>query len=142
MNGRALPAPQADVSDYPLRRATRQPVREGGRFDRLTVDDVQLRPRLDEEDEEQKAERRRHRMPHAATMELDSEAEESPPSLKRPLTFFSIGVLLMIGGGTWFRLNLDQGVIVIQAPMVMLVGLLLTLIGGLGYFRATRRSRT
>jgi hypothetical protein len=142
VNGSALPAPQTDISDYPLRRATRQPVREGGRFDRLTVDDVQLRPRLDVEDEEQKIERRRHRMTEDRRAEFEYEEDAATrPSLKRPITIFTIGVLLMIGGGTWFRLNLDQGVIVIQAPFVMLAGLVLTLVGALGYIRVTRGSR-
>jgi hypothetical protein len=138
-DGQALPAPQTNVSDYPLRRATRQPVREGGRFDRLTADDVQLRPKLDVEDEEQKAERRRHRMPHAAAEYGDDDAEETLKSRRRPITILSIGVALMIGGGAWFRINIDRGIIVLQAPIVFLAGLILTMVGALGYFRHSPR---
>jgi hypothetical protein len=137
-DGQALPAPQADVSDYPLRRATRQPVRESSRFDRLTADDVQLRPRLDEEDEEQKAERRRHRT--ASPLDFQDDDEE-PPSRKRPIIIFSVGAAMLIAGGAWFRIDLDQGFIEVRALLLMLAGLVLTLVGGLGYLLTTSRPR-
>jgi hypothetical protein len=135
-NGRALPAPQADLSDYPLRRATRQPVREDSRFDGLTADDVQLRPRLDVEDEEQKAERRAHRVLQAKTE--DDDDYEHRPSRKRPITIMAIGVLLMFGSGVWFRVNIDRGIIVLQAPIVFVAGLILSLVGAIGYYRRSK----
>jgi hypothetical protein len=134
-DGRAIPAPQADVSDYPLRRATRQPVRDRGSFDGLTADDVQLRPRLDEEDEEQKEARRHHRMPHSALDEYGDGHADQGPSRTRPMVLMAVGVLLMFGGGVWFRVKIESGVIVLQAPLVFLAGLMLALVGALGYFR-------
>jgi hypothetical protein len=137
-NGRALPAPQTDVSDYPLKRATRQPVREKSAYDGLTADDVQLRPRLDEEDEEQKAERRRHRVPQAAMRE-EYEDDEPAPSKKRPLAMIAVGVLMMFTAGIWFRVKLESQVIVIQAPILFVAGMILTLVGVLGYYRRSSR---
>jgi len=134
-DGRAEAVPHADDSDYPLRRVTRQPVREKSRFDGLTADDVQLRPRLSEEDEEQKAERRRHRMPHATIEEEDDHAPARPRP-KRPLVMLAAGVLMMIGSGVWFRVTVELGhdIPVLQAPIVFFAGLLLVAIGGLRYY--------
>jgi hypothetical protein len=137
-DGRALPAPKADVSDYPLQRATRAPVRDKSRFDGLTADDVELRPRLDEEDEEQKIARRRHRMPHAA-LSTDDDGDEDRPSRVRPLLTIALGVLAMIAAGVWFRVKLEHDVIVVQAPFLFVAGLILALVGALGYYRRSGR---
>jgi hypothetical protein len=125
----------ADNSDYPLRRVTRQPVREKSRFDGLSADDVQLRPRLSEEDAEQKAERRRHRMPHALLADEEDEAPRGPRP-KRPLVMVGAGLLMMLGSGLWFRLAVELGwnVPLLQAPVVFFAGLLLVAIGGLRYY--------
>jgi hypothetical protein len=138
VDGSALPAPQSDVSDYPLRKVTRQPVREKSRFDGLTADDVQLRQRLDVEDEEQKAARSRHRTPHSIEA-IDDDDEDLRQKRKRPIAFAAVGVLLMFAGGIWFRVNIDQGIIVLQAPIVFVAGLVLALVGALGYFRLTKK---
>lgn len=134
-DGRAVAAPHVDDSDYPLRRVTRQPVREKSRFDGLTADDVQLRPKLSEEDEEQKAERRRHRMPHPAVDYGQDGEQEARPLPRRPVAMMSVGVLMMIGSGVWFRVMIERGVIVLQAPFIFFAGLILALIGTLRYFR-------
>jgi len=139
VDGKALAGPKSDVSDYPLQRVTRQPVRERSRFDGLTSDDVQLRRPLDVEDEEQKAERRRHRMPHS--VEAGDDDDEAKPSLVRPIAFMTIGVLMMFGGGLWFRMNIDYGIIVIQAPLLFAAGMILALVGGLRYVRLTGKRR-
>jgi hypothetical protein len=140
-NGSGLSGAQADVTDYPLRRVNRQPVRHDNRFDGLTSDDVQLRPRLDEEDEEQKAERRRHRAPNAAEF-AEEEPEEKPLHwLSQPITLAAIGVFLMILAGVWFRVQLERGIIVMQAPVVFAAGLILGLVGALRYFRQKNQRR-
>jgi hypothetical protein len=137
-NGQAIPSSQANLSDYPLRRVTRQPVREKSRFDGLTADDVQLRPRLDEEDAEQRMERRRHRMPNAVVS--DDEDDDKPrQSRARPIAIFAVGVLMMIGAGVWFRWKLEQNVIVLQAPILFAAGAILTLVGAIGYYRRSAR---
>jgi hypothetical protein len=138
-DGKALAGPKTDVSDYPLRRATRQPVRERSRFDGLTSDDVQLRPRLDEEDEEQKVERRRHRDPHAASRLHDD--KEDRPSLVQPVLFMVTGVAMMFAAGFWFRANIEYGIIVIQAPLLFAAGMILSLVGGVRYIRVTGKPR-
>jgi hypothetical protein len=135
-DGKALTAPKADLSDYPLQRVTRQPVRERSRFDGLTADDVQLRPRLDEEDEEQKAARRHHRAPEPAE-EVDD--DQPRPSLARAYVFMAIGVLMMFGAGVWFRTKIEYGIIVVQAPLLFLAGMILVLVGGLRYIRLTSK---
>jgi hypothetical protein len=132
--------PHADVSDYPLRRVTRQPVRDRGRYEGLTADDVQLRPRLMDEDEEQKAARRVHRLPDAAFR--DDEEDEAPRArLNKPIATMAIGLLMMFGAGVWFRLYLASGIVVMQAPLLFVAGMALTLAGLLGYFRRSGRLR-
>jgi hypothetical protein len=138
-NGQAIATSQANVSDYPLRRVTRQPVREKSRFDGLTSDDVQLRPRLDEEDAEQRIERRRHRLPNAVVTDDEVEDVGPRPSRARPIAIIATGVLVMIGAGVWFRWKLEYGVIVPQAPLLFVAGAVLTLVGGLGYYRRSTR---
>ena len=138
-DGKALAGPKSDVSDYPLQRVTRQPVRERSRFDGLTADDVQLRPKLDEEDAEQKAERRRHRMPHSA-LSADEDDGEPRPSLVRAYVFMAVGVLMMFGGGLWFRMTIDY-MFVVQAPMLFVAGMFLVLVGGIRYIRLTSKRR-
>jgi hypothetical protein len=140
-DGNALARPKSDPSDYPLQRATRQPVRESSRFDGLTADDVQLRPKLDVEDEEQRAERRRHRIPHSKQFEFEQGDELAPPSLLRAYAFMVVGVLMMFGGGVWFRANIDYGIIVVQAPLLFAAGMFLALVGGLRYIRLTSKRR-
>jgi hypothetical protein len=140
-DGNALARPKSDLSDYPLQRATRQPVREKSRFDGLTADDVQLRPKLDVEDEEQKAERRRHRVPHSKQLAIEEEDDQPRPSLRRAYLFMVIGVLMMFGGGVWFRTQIEYGIIVVQAPLLFAAGMFLALVGGLRYLRLTSKRR-
>ncbi len=140
-DGRAMEAPKADVSDYPLRRATRQPVRERGRYDRLTADDVQLRPRLMEEDEEQKLERRRHRLARAEAALEEGDDDRPRVSMRRPIELVTLGLLTMIGSGVWYRLMDARGVTVLQAPLLFVAGAMLLASGVLGYVRRRRQSR-
>jgi hypothetical protein len=139
-DGNALARPKSDLSDYPLQRATRQPVREQSRFDGLTADDVQLRPKLDVEDEEQKAERRAHRLPRSKQLEV-AEDDQPRPSLLRAYVFMVVGVLMMFGAGVWFRANIEYGIIVVQAPLLFAAGLFLALVGGLRYLRLTSKRK-
>ncbi len=136
-NGKAIEAPQANVADYPLRRATRQPSRERGRFDGLTSDDVQLRPRLMDEDEEQRLERRRHRLQEPAATAADDDRPR--PSVTMPILYAAAGLLTMVGAGVWYRWNAAYGIIVLQAPLLFLGGMMLVVTGVLGYLR--RRAR-
>ncbi len=135
-DGRAEAASHADDSDYPLRRVKRQPVRERSRFDGLTADDVQLRPRLSDEDEEQKAERRAHRMPHAVGESDEGDEEQPRRPRTRAIAMFAAGAVMMVGSGVWFRVMAELGhdVPVVPAPFIFAAGLVLAVFGGFRYY--------
>jgi hypothetical protein len=136
--GQAAPVLHGRPGDYPLRSDARGPARGRSRFDGLTSDDVQLRPRLDEEDEEQRDARRRHRVSQPVPDE-DEEDDGRRRALRLRVAMLAIGVLMMFGGGAWFRFKIDRGEIVLEALILCAAGLMLSIAAGLGYLRLSGR---